>query len=118
MSLREGYWDEVKIGAGAVPFRIKQGWLEIYHGADRKNRYCLGAVLLDGDQLWKVIARSKKPILVPEADYELEGFFGNVVFSCGLLFEEDKLKIYYGVADTSVCYAETTLGNVLDSLHS
>ena len=42
-------------------------------------------------------------------DDEIEGFFGNVVFSCGLLYEDDMLKIYYGVADTAVCYAELPL---------
>jgi len=123
MGPRAGFWDEIKIGASAVPFRIDQGWLEIYHGADRKNRYCLGAVLLDGNQPWKVIARSEKSILEPETDYEIEGFFGNVVFSCGLLYEaagprgDDKLKIYYGVADTAICYAELPLKDVLKNLN-
>ncbi len=111
-----GCWDEIKIGAGAVPFKIDRGWLEIYHGIARNNRYCLGAVLLDKDKPWKVIARSSEPVLGPQADYEVEGFLGNVVFSCGLLFEEDKLKIYYGVADTAVCYAEVNLVDILDSL--
>ncbi len=117
MEPRPGLWDETKIGASAVPFKIKQGWLEIYHGANRNNRYCLGAVLLDSHQPWKVIARSQKPVLQPQADYEIEGFFGNVVFSCGLLYEEEKLKIYYGVADTAVCFAELPLQNVLDNLN-
>ena len=111
-----GSWDEAKVGAGAVPFRIEQGWLEIYHGVDRNNRYCLGAVLLDGTEPWKVLARSKEPIFEPEADYECEGFFGNVVFSCGLLREDDTLRIYYGAADTTVCYAELSLKQTIDSL--
>jgi len=117
MGPRAGYWDDIKVGASAVPFKIKQGWLEIYHGADRNNRYCLGAVLLDSHQPWKVIARSQKPILEPQADYEIEGFFGNVVFSCGLLCEDNTLKIYYGVADTAVCFAELPLQDVLESLN-
>ncbi len=65
----------------------------------------------------KVIARSEKPILQPQADYEIEGFFGNVVFSCGLLCEENKLRIYYGVADTAVCFAEISLQDVLENLN-
>jgi len=118
MSPRAGYWDEIKIGASAVPFKIEQGWLEIYHGADRNNRYCLGAVLLDAGDPGRIIARAKDPILEPEADYETAGFFGNVVFSCGLLCEEDKLKIYYGVADSAVAYAEAPLRDVLEKLSS
>jgi len=117
MGPRAGYWDEVKVGASAVPFKIDKGWLEIYHGADRNNRYCLGAVLLDAKRPWEVIARAEKPIFEPEADYECEGFFGNVVFSCGLLCEEDKLKIYYGAADTAICYAELPLRETVASLN-
>jgi len=117
METRSGMWDETRIGASAVPFEIEQGWLEIYHGADRNNRYCLGAALLDKQQPFKVLARSKEPILKPEADYEIKGFFGNVVFSCGLLYEEAKLKIYYGVADTAVCFVEIPLQDVIDNLN-
>ena len=116
MGPRAGYWDEIKIGAGAVPFKTEAGWLEIYHGADGDNRYCLGAVLLEAEAPWQVLARTDEPILQPQADYEMEGFFGNVVFTCGLLCENDKLKIYYGAADTSICYAELPLQEVMGSL--
>jgi len=116
MGPRAGFWDEMKIGAGAVPFKVREGWLEIYHGADRNNRYCLGAVLLDGKDPRKVLARSSEPILEPQADYECEGFMKGVVFSCGLLCERDKLKLYYGASDTFICYAELALEDVLQSL--
>lgn len=118
MGPRPNYWDELKIGASAVPFMVKQGWLEIYHGVDRENRYCLGAVLLDSDEPWKVLKRSEKPIFEPETDYECNGFFGNVVFSCGLLCEDGKLKLYYGAADTVICYAELSLEEIIKSLNS
>ena len=117
MAHYKGLWDELKIGASAVPFKIDAGWLEIYHGVDKNNRYCLGVVLLDEKQPWKVIARSKKPIFQPETDYECEGFYGNVVFSCGLLYENKKLKIYYGAADTTVCYAEIPVEDVVENLN-
>lgn len=116
MSCREGHWDETRIGASCVPILLKEGWLEIYHGADRDNRYCLGAVLLDKDQPWRVIARTKEPLLEPEMDYEKKGFLGNVVFSCGALYEHDQLKIYYGAADTSMCYAEIEMDEIKQSL--
>jgi predicted GH43/DUF377 family glycosyl hydrolase len=73
--------------------------------------------LLDGHQPGKIIARSDKPILEPQADYECKGFLGNVVFSCGLLYEENKLKIYYGAADTAVCYAEIHIEDVIENLN-
>jgi predicted GH43/DUF377 family glycosyl hydrolase len=109
-------WDQVKVGASAVPFRTEHGWLEIYHGVGRDNRYCLGALLLDADQPWKVIARAKNPIFEPQADYETDGFYGNVIFTCGLLYEQDKLRIYYGAADTAVCYAQMPIQDVFESL--
>ena len=117
MGPRPGCWDELKIGASAVPFRIDQGWLEVYHGVDKNNRYCLGAILLDSQQPWKVIARAECPIFEPEADYEVNGFFGNVVFSCGLLYEDNKLKIYYGAADTVICYAELSSEDTIKALN-
>jgi predicted GH43/DUF377 family glycosyl hydrolase len=117
MGPRTDSWDRLKIGTGAVPFRIDQGWLEIYHGVDRDNRYCLGAVLLADQQPWKVLARTTKPVFEPQADYECEGFFGNVVFSCGLLCEAGKLRLYYGAADTSICYAELSLQETIESLN-
>jgi predicted GH43/DUF377 family glycosyl hydrolase len=116
LSTRDGRWDEARIGAGAVPVRLDEGWLEIYHGADRNSRYCLGAVLLDAEQPWEVLARSERPLFEPEADYERTGFFGDVVFSCGLLCEDDILKIYYGAADTSLCCAEIPLPDVRENL--
>jgi predicted GH43/DUF377 family glycosyl hydrolase len=116
MGARDGLWDEVRIGAGATPFRTDRGWLELYHGADRHSRYCLGAVLLDAEQPWKIIARSKEPLFEPQADYERTGFLGNTVFSCGLLFEHDTLKLYYGAADTSIAYAELPLPDVYENL--
>jgi predicted GH43/DUF377 family glycosyl hydrolase len=53
---------------------------------------------------------------MPTETYEAEGFFANVVFTCGLLAEDRKLRIYYGAADTSVCYAEVEIEQVLASL--
>jgi predicted GH43/DUF377 family glycosyl hydrolase len=114
--LRESGWEGGRIGGGAVPFRVNEGWLEIYHGADKQNRYCLGALLLDANEPWKILARSRKPILEPAAPYELQGFFGNVVFSCGVLAEGGLLKIYYGASDAFTAYAEMPLSEVMAGL--
>lgn len=115
LGLRPNHWDSTRIGAGAVPFKTEKGWLELYHAADENDRYCMGAVLLDLQDPTKVLGRTKEPILVPEASYETEGFFGNVVFSCGALVEGDTVKIYYGVADTSMACAELSLEEIMAS---
>jgi predicted GH43/DUF377 family glycosyl hydrolase len=117
IGVREGFWDGGRIGASTIPFEIEEGWLEIYHGADLNNRYCLGALILDRDEPWKVIARSEIPFMEPETNYEVEGFFGNVIFPCGALYEDGMVKIYYGASDTCVGYAEITLDFIKDNLN-
>jgi len=116
MGPRDRMWDQTRIGAGAPPIRIDEGWLEIYHGADAENRYCLGAVLLEAERPWNILARSQRPVLEPDADYERSGFFGRVVFTCGAILQDRTLKVYYGAADSVTCYAELPLADVLNSL--
>jgi len=113
---RPGKWDSSRIGAGASPIRTEKGWLEIYHGADDKSRYCLGALLLDLNEPWKVLARSEKPIMEPLADYEKEGFFGNVVFTNGHVVDGDTITLYYGASDSYVCGAHLSIREILASL--
>jgi predicted GH43/DUF377 family glycosyl hydrolase len=113
---RPGMWDSVRVGAGAAPVRTSAGWLEIYHGADSQNRYCLGALLLDLQQPWKVRARSQKPILEPLADYECAGFFGKVVFTNGHLVDGDTLTLYYGASDSVICGAHFSIREILATL--
>ena len=114
---RPGMWDSARVGASTVPFLTPEGWVEIYHGADAGNRYCLGAALIDGNDPAKILARSDKPILRPETPYELEGFFGGVVFSCGCDVRDDgAVTLYYGASDESTCAATTTVDELLDHL--
>lgn len=114
---REGYWDSARVGAGAAPIRTAQGWLEIYHGATKENRYCLGALLLDLNEPWRVLARSEKPIMEPQAPYEQEGFFGQVIFTNGHLVAGDRLTLYYGAADSVICAATLSIQQILASLN-
>lgn len=113
---RPNTWDSARIGAGAAPIRIPEGWLEIYHGADEENRYCLGALLLDGDDPRKVLARSAQPIMEPLTDYEKMGFFGNVVFTNGMIVAADTITMYYGAADEVICGATLSIQEILKSL--
>lgn len=112
----EDSWDNGRIGGGAPPIKLNEGWLKIYHAADKNNRYCLGAFLLDLNNPCKIIGKSKVPILEPEMEYEKIGFFGNVVFTCGCIQEEKNLKIYYGAADDKICLAELSIESILQSM--
>jgi predicted GH43/DUF377 family glycosyl hydrolase len=113
---RPGHWDSIRVGAGAAPIRTSHGWLEIYHGANSEHRYCLGALLLDLEKPWKVLARSSEPIMEPNADYEHAGFFGNVVFTNGHVVDDDNLTVYYGASDSVICGAKFSIREILNTL--
>jgi beta-1,2-mannobiose phosphorylase / 1,2-beta-oligomannan phosphorylase len=113
---RPGMWDSARVGAGAAPIRTPEGWLEIYHGANGEHRYCLGALLLDLESPWKVLARSSEPIMEPVADYERTGFFGNVVFTNGHVVDGDTVTLYYGASDSVICGARLSVQEILRTL--
>jgi predicted GH43/DUF377 family glycosyl hydrolase len=114
---RPGAWDDLKVGGGAPPVRVAGGWLAIYHGVRSDPlTYSLGALLLDAADPSLVLGRSRRPILAPEAPYERDGFFGNVVFTCGLVAEGDALRIYYGAADGVTAAADIPLADILEGL--
>jgi beta-1,2-mannobiose phosphorylase / 1,2-beta-oligomannan phosphorylase len=120
-SARPGMWDDLKVGGGAVPFRVEVGgraaWLAVYHGVTASPlTYSLGALLLDGADPSRVLGRSRAPILFPEAPYELKGFFANVTFTCGLDVQGDRVRIYYGASDGVTCVADVSLAGILAGL--
>lgn len=117
---RKGLWDSKRVGAGAAPIKTDKGWLAIYHGANENHQYCLGAFLMDLKDPSKVIARTEEPIMVPTTEYELSGFFGNVVFTNGHIIEPDgdTLTIYYGASDEFVCGAQFSIKEILLLLKS
>jgi len=111
----DALWEAKKIGGGAVPIKTERGWLVIYHGVSYDDSYSLGAVLLDLDDPSKVVARLKEPLLVAETEYEKNGFFANVVFTCGAILRKDKtIDIYYGASDEALCVASVELEELLN----
>lgn len=115
MSVNRGEWDGTRLGSSGVPYKTDEGWLLVYHGVDNENRYSLGAVLLDKEQPWKVLARTRQPFLTPETVYEKQGFFPNTVFSCGSIVDKGIMKIYYGASDKYVCGCEISVKKLLEA---
>ena len=117
MTTRPAHWDQLKLGGGAPPIRINGGWLCIYHGVAGScdgSIYSLFAAILDEKEPWKVVARSKYPILFPEMPYERDGRVANVVFTCNALLEDDgTIKVYYGAADTCIGLAEAKIADII-----
>ena len=75
--------------------------------------YSLSAAILDYQEPWKVIARSKYPVLFPQKSYEQLGRVSNTVFTCNALLENDIVRIYYGAADAVIGIAEMPLEDIV-----
>ncbi len=104
----ESAWQCLKIGAGSIPILTDEGWLMFYHGVIATcngYRYSMGAAILDRDDPSKVLGRTRDYILAPAAPYELAGDVPNVVFPCAAITEGNRVAVYYGAADTTVCMA-------------
>ena len=111
------HWAGFKIGP-TPPVRTEQGWLEIIHGVERNcstARYSLGAVLLDLEDPTRIVGRMNSYLLTPETEYEHCGRVPEVVFACGAIADprQDRLRVYYGAADTCVCLAEGVLSDIV-----
>lgn len=115
MQPREGMWDSKRIGCGPAPIKTEHGWLSLYHGSDDTNYY-MGAALHDFNNPAKVIARSEKPFLSPEADYEKYGFYDNVVFCNGIVEKGDEILVYYGGADAYTAGCTVSKKELLNEL--
>jgi predicted GH43/DUF377 family glycosyl hydrolase len=115
------WWDNVRIGVGPPPLWTPQGWLMLYHGIKHMAGglvYRMGAALLDLRQPERVLRRGDDWLLGPAAPYERVGDAPNVVFPTGLLYDEgqDRLRLYYGAADTCVALATASYPQLLSYL--
>ena len=114
-------WDIGRIGAGTPPIRTDAGWLELYHGNSKREQqadigiYSAAALLLDLKQPNRVLGRSA-PLLVPETEFEREGFVPDVVFPTGIIERNGRLLVYYGAADTVTAVVELSLRDVLETI--
>lgn len=110
-----------RVGGGTPPIRTDRGWLTLYHGSDKKpgqtgaGVYTASAMILDTDNPARIIARSKGPVMRPEAPFERSGFVDNVVFPTAMLRREGLLFVYYGAADECLAVCGFDVQDVLDA---
>ena len=119
---RRNNYDHVEVGA--PPLKTKDGWLLIYshiqnyfEGSGNPRVLGIEALLLDLENPRKIIGRTGGPLLAPEEPYEIVGHIGNVIFPSGAILSKDKLTIYYGATDTTVCSASVSLIDLISSIH-
>jgi predicted GH43/DUF377 family glycosyl hydrolase len=114
-------WETGRVGAGAPPIKTPRGWLELYHGNDRKygeagiGVYSGGLMLLDLQNPAHILGISDA-IFVPEADFEISGFVPDVVFPTGIVERGDTVLVYYGAADSVTGVTEFRIRDLLASL--
>jgi beta-1,4-mannooligosaccharide/beta-1,4-mannosyl-N-acetylglucosamine phosphorylase len=112
-------WQATKVGAGPTPIETSEGWLLIYHGVLTSCNgfvYSFGAAVVDLEEPWKVIYRSRRYLLNPREYYECVGDVPNVTFPCAALCDPPtgRIAIYYGGADTVTCLAFARLDELID----
>jgi predicted GH43/DUF377 family glycosyl hydrolase len=126
-----------KIGPGPQVIRTDRGWLLIYHTVGEIKSdickayglaegivrgYSVCAALLDLDDPGKVLCRTRNPIYIPSAPYELHGNeqylvdVPAVVFPVGALVRENKLILYAGAGDKYIVLLSCKLDNLVDYL--
>ena len=114
-----GGWQATKVGAGPTPIETSAGWLMFYHGVLTSCNgfvYSFGAALMDLEQPWKVIYRTRPYLINPRETYECVGDVPNVTFPCATLVDPptNRMAIYYGGADTVTCLAYAKFDELME----
>jgi predicted GH43/DUF377 family glycosyl hydrolase len=112
LALPEFPFELLKVGAGPAPIRVPEGWLLIHHGVSgviidpwgsgNDVHYAAGAMILDGDDPSRVIARTAEPLLAAETEDELVGTVGDVVFPTAIEEVDGQRFVFYGMADAKI----------------
>jgi len=129
--------EKEKIGPGPQLIKTDKGWLLIYHAVGEidinickayglsqeiERGYSISAALLDLDDPRKVICRTRNPIYIPSAPFEL---YGNeeypvdvpaVVFPVGAIVLQNKILIYAGAADKYIILLSCKLNSLINYL--
>ena len=105
-------WEFIQIGNCGSPIKTDAGWLVLTHGVGAMRKYALGCALLDLHDPGKVLARSREPLLTAE-DADRSGYVPNVIYTCGALKVGDALLIPYGISDSAVGFASTSVKDLL-----
>ena len=108
------------IEVGAPPIMTEFGWLLIYSYIQNYFSpppiFGIEVVLLDLENPANIVARTEKPLLVPQAVYEKYGRVPNIIFPSGAFVKDKELSIYYGAADSTCAVATGKLSTLIDEM--
>lgn len=108
---RPGFFDQGLVEPGPTPWVNEEGIHLIYNGDAPPHGYQVGEVVFDKNDPGRVVRRSEAPFLKPEADYEITGQVGNVIFAEGFVEHGDQAILYYGAADGKIAAATAPRDN-------
>jgi beta-1,4-mannooligosaccharide/beta-1,4-mannosyl-N-acetylglucosamine phosphorylase len=119
-----------KNGPAGQPIKTEKGWLTLFHathydpdtvyptwrGEDWHKLYCVGIMMLDLEEPWRIVGLAREPLMVPEApyDYETNGYRSFTQFPSATILEDDgTVRIYYGACDTVMALATAKLDDLI-----
>ena len=105
-------WEFVQIGNCGSAIELDDGWLLFTHGVGPVRKYSIGAALLDKQDPTKVLARSREPLVHPDAS-QREGYVPNVVYTCGAIRHGERIILPYAVSDTFSNFATIKIEDLL-----
>jgi len=108
-------WEFIQMGNCGSPIECDAGWIVLTHGVGAMRKYSLGAALLDRDDPSRVLARTSCPIL-SAAESDREGYVPNVVYTCGAVRVGDRLFIPYGISDSAIGFAMTSIDGLIAAM--
>lgn len=129
--------EKEKIGPSTPVIETERGWLLIYHAVGEietaiceayglsgkiERGYSVCAALLDRGDPTKVLCRTRHPIYIPSAPWELHGDeqypvdVPAVVFPVGAIARQDKLLLYCGAGDKYIILLTCNLNSLVDYL--
>ncbi|MFW5704296.1 MAG: hypothetical protein ACOCXG_00505 [Nanoarchaeota archaeon] len=106
LTKQDNEWEDHGVEPGPQPIKTEHGWLLLYSAISKKPAWSVGAMLLDLKQPHKILAKTKKPIIIPKEGYEERGGdVDDVIFPEGVIDKFGKLFLYYGASDKYCCLA-------------
>ncbi len=129
--------EKEKIGPSTQLIKTERGWLLIYHAVGQidlaicklyglsekiERGYSVCAALLSLNDPTKVLCRTKYPIYIPSAPWELGGDkrypvdVPAVVFPMGAIARNDKLLLYCGAGDKYITLLTCSLNSLVEYL--
>ncbi len=101
------------IEVGSAPVKTKEGWLffysYIFNYFSPPPTFGIQAALLDLKNPKRIVGEVKRPLLVPQEEYECYGRLPRIVFPSGALVKGSNVHLYYGASDTTCCMATFSL---------